>query len=426
LLSPQARWPAGLAAPLAATGFSIDPAIMKWTLIEQDGGTWHVASDSLPPISVHSKEGAIAYNFGGYKFDGIFDPALATFKSAQQDLDKTDVEIHGPKVDETIAIGPLHATQTAAPAQNGAASLAVHEEIANLSANVSVIPGEGEQTADAKPAPVSLQSATTLVDVSADGAPIRKALDLWAFLAAYPSRSEIAANEQAFKTLLRALLPADFKLTEKVEMKEIAVAASQGRFAIASGKFALTASAAPGANGSAEYDLAVDGLTLPTGLLAPEMSNLAPNAFNIDVRANGFDIGAGADEAIKDMHFDGDGPVISEAGRAQILAKMKGSGPITIDLLPSHIVAPRVDVTFEGQVHLEGARPSGVLKIHARNFDRTVAALKAVGPLATPQMSGGLALARLLAKSEADGSLTWVAEYSADGAIKVNGMPLPH
>jgi hypothetical protein len=37
---------------------------------------------------------------------------------------------------------------------------------------------------------------------------------------------------------------------------------------------------------------------------------------------------------------------------------------------------------------------------------------------------GGLALAKTLGKSETDGALTWVAEYGADGSMKVNGLPL--
>jgi hypothetical protein len=64
------------------------------------------------------------------------------------------------------------------------------------------------------------------------------------------------------------------------------------------------------------------------------------------------------------------------------------------------------------------------LKVRARNFDKTVAALKAVGPMASPQLIGFLALAKGLGKAEGDGDLTWLAEYGADGSIKINGLPL--
>ena len=60
-----------------------------------------------------------------------------------------------------------------------------------------------------------------------------------------------------------------------------------------------------------------------------------------------------------------------------------------------------------------------------RNFDKTVAAIKALGPLASPQLIGGLAMAKIPRQNRrADGALTWIAEYGADGSIKVNGLPL--
>jgi hypothetical protein len=167
----------------------------------------------------------------------------------------------------------------------------------------------------------------------------------------------------------------------------------------------------------------MDGLALPPSLLPPPMRDLAPTAIDIGIRASGFDFAAGADEAINDMHFAGDGPVIAQADGPKILARIKGAGPLVVDLLPSHVTAPQVDLTLEGQAHMEGVRPSGTLKVHARNFDNTIAALKGAGPLASPQMIGFLALAKGLGKADGDG-LTWVGEYGADGSIKINGLPL--
>jgi hypothetical protein len=410
---------ASLAAPFSGAGFSIAPAIVKYALTEQDDGTWRVAGDALPSISAHFKDTTIAYQYEGYRFEGIFDPALPGFKSGETRLDKARAEMHATKVNEAVATGAAHATVAAAPAADGALSLVARSEIADVAAQVVAV-----SDVAATPVSVSFQLPATLADVKIDGAPIRKLLDLWAFVVAHPSRAEIAANEQAFKGLLRAAIPVDLKLAEKIEMKQIAVESPQGRFAVANGKFGFAMSTAPGAKGAAEYDFAMDGVAWPAGLLSPAFSDLAPTAWNIDVKASGFDFGAGAQEAIADMHFDGDGPVISEADGAQISAKTTRGAPLTIELLPSHVVAPQVDVVVEGQLHLEGARPSGVLTVRVRHFDRTVAALKALGPLASPQLLGGLALARTLGKAEGDDVLVWVGEYRPDGAIKVNGMPL--
>ena len=240
---------ASLAAPLKQADFSLDAATLTWALTEQDDGSWHVTGDSLPPLSVRVKEDTIAYNFTGYKFDGIFDPALAMFRNAQQSVDRTEAKVHGPKLDETIAIGALHVKQTGAPAANGAASIAAHEEIADMSADISVVPDGAKENADAKPIPVSFKLPTALVDVNVDGAPLRKALDLWAFAAAHPSRPEIAADEATFKNLLRALLPADFKLAEKAEAKQIAVERAAGSLWRGGRQVRVSAATAPGPEG---------------------------------------------------------------------------------------------------------------------------------------------------------------------------------
>ena len=415
---------AGLAAPFKASGFSLDPAVIKYELVEQDDGTWRVACDAFPAISLRVNDIAEAFEVAGYKFDGVFDPALAMFKNSQVSFDSQKVVAHGPKVDETINLGALKVIQTATPIADGALSIAAHEDIADISASIAVTPGGAGAAPDAKPVPVSFTIPKTLADVGLDGASSQKAMDLWAFLVAHPGRAEIAANEPAFKDLLRALLPKDLKLTEKVEMQKIAIGAPQGPIGVANGKFGLLAASSPGPKGSIEYHLAADGVALPPGLLPPAMQDLAPTAFNIDIKASGFDFGAGAEEAINDLHFAGDDPVISKDDGAKILAKTKGSAPLVVALSPSHIVAPQLDVTLEGEVHLEGVRPNGALKVHVRNFDKTVAALKALGPLASPQVISGLAMAKALAKTDADGVLTWVGEYGADGSIKVNGLPL--
>ena len=414
---------AALAAPLNGIGFSIDPAIVKYMLTEQDDGNWHVVSDGLPPIAIHSKQGTIAYDFSGYKYEGTFDPSFAMFKNVQGSLEKATAEAHLPDADEAIAMGPLRITQSGTPAPGGAASVVAHEEVDDVSVDVSGTPGV-KTDADAKPVHVSFRIGGGSADIGLDGAPMRKALDLWAFVVAHPSRAEIAANEPAFKNLLRALLPGDLKLVEKADLQKIAADTPQGLFGVADGKFAVAMGWTPGPKDSVEYQVATSGIALPAGLAPPPMQDLTPTAFDFDIKASGFDLNAGAEEAIGDMHFAGDGPVISEADGPKIGAKMKGSGPILVDLLPSHVVAPAIDLTIEGQARFEGARPNGVLKVHMRNFDKTVAALKGLGQLASPEMIGGLAMAKSLAKTESDGALTWVAEYGADGSIKVNGLPL--
>ena len=127
---------------------------------------------------------------------------------------------------------------------------------------------------------------------------------------------------------------------------------------------------------------------------------------------------------IADLHLAGDGPAIAPDDEAKIRAKLIGPDGIVIDIEPSHIVAPLLDISFEGHIVYKGAKPTGKLTVHMRNFDKTQAALKTLGPEVEKKVAPMLAMAKGLAKTDGDGSLVWVGEIGADGVMKVNGLPL--
>ena len=95
-----------------------------------------------------------------------------------------------------------------------------------------------------------------------------------------------------------------------------------------------------------------------------------------------------------------------------------------VDIPPSHIVAAQLDISIQGQVRYPGGKPSGTFTVHMRNFEKTLAALKGLGPEAEKKLVPVLAMAKGLAKTDGDGALTWVGELGPDGMMKVNGLPL--
>jgi hypothetical protein len=212
-------------------------------------------------------------------------------------------------------------------------------------------------------------------------------------------------------------------LDESVAAQNIVVESPKGPFKVDSAKISFSAGKFP-SNGDVEMHLALNGVASPPGVMPPAIAPLAPTAFDIGVKYNGYDYGAAVAEAINDMHLEGEGPVIAEMDRPKITAKMTGGGPITITILPSHIVAAQLDLSVEGAIQMTGGHPSGKITVKARDFDKTVAAIKGLGPLATPQVLAGLTMAKGLGKADADGSTIWVGEYGADGLIKLNGLPL--
>jgi hypothetical protein len=152
--------------------------------------------------------------------------------------------------------------------------------------------------------------------------------------------------------------------------------------------------------------------------------DLTPTSVDVGFKASGFDVAAASAEAIADMHLAGDAPPISAEDNAKVWAKLIGAGPVIVDVPPSRLLAPQLDLSIQGQVRYQGAKPSGTFTVHMRNFDKTMAALKGLGPEAEKKMIPFLAMAKGMAKVEGDGTLTWVGELGADGMMKVNGLPL--
>ncbi|HLW91234.1 MAG TPA: DUF2125 domain-containing protein [Roseiarcus sp.] len=413
---------AKLLAPLAAEGVKIDMAAPQLNLTEQSDGTWRVTRDGYPPVNVHFKDGDISANFDSYKFAGVYDPAIFGFRDAKGDSDKGAFQVHSPEVDETGGFGSLHFAMTGAGAAAGGLSGTVHEEVNDLS--VVALSKKAEASAGSPPAPVTIRSEGMTVDVKFDNVRARQLIDLWAFLVAHPSRAELAANQDALKTKLLALLPFADKLDETFALRKLSVETPKGLVKLASvnGHFAADQFPSKGGN---ELHLAFEGVEPPPNAVPAAFQPFIPTAMDLNVRYSGYDYGAAAAEAIKDLDLAGEGPVIPEADRPQIAARMMSGGPIVVTIQHSRILAPQLDLSVEGEIRVTGAHPEGKIIVKAHDFEKTFAAVKGMGPLATPQVIAGITMAKGLAKADpADGTLIWVAEYGPDGAMKVNGLPL--
>ena len=158
----------------------------------------------------------------------------------------------------------------------------------------------------------------------------------------------------------------------------------------------------------------------------PVVKGLIPTAFDVAFKVSGVDFNAAANEAIADMKLTSDGGVsLSADDQSKVLTQLLSAGPIVVDVASSHITAPQLDVTFEGNVrYAPGGKPTGTFTIHMRDFDKTVTAMKGLVADAEKEMIPALAIAKGLAKAEPGGVLSWIGELGADGVMKVNGLPL--
>ncbi len=412
---------AAVAAPLAAAGFSYDAATLTAKLIEQDDGAWRVESGENPPVSAHTPHGSSTLAMTGYKSELVVDPKTAWFRTASGGADKATLHSRADNgFDETIETGAFQYTGTGAATAAGAVSSTIRESATGVGA--TIVTKTDKAGGDPKTSNASARIDNLAINANLDGLKSHAALDLWAFLVAHPSRPDLGANEAALKQLIGAATGSPLKLNEAIELHKFSAQTAQGPILMDNAKLGVKADTA--APGMLEEHIAFDGLSLPATLAPAPYRDFTPTSIDVDVKASGFDVAAASAEAIADLHLTGDGPPLSPEDRSKIWTKLIGGGPVTIDVQPSHIVAPRLDLSLEGQMIYKGGRPTGSFTLRMRNFDNTIAALKTLDPDTERKLVPALAMAKGLAKTEGDGVLTWVAEIGPDGAMKVNGLPL--
>jgi len=407
-----------LNALLAETGVSYDPAVIVYQAIEQDDGNWRVAMDSLPKIGFHSKDATGAIEFINFRSAALISPSIAWLLSGSANIDKGSFQIQNPKITQTIDFGPVQETITTNVGGDGSVSTQVKEEIAELGLKAAGT-GDGDNES---PINFSGRAEKALISLGVDGFKSSTAFDLWGLLAAYPARADLATHEAELKGLLKELAAPGLKLDEGIEAQKTVITASLGAFALGNFKYQLGAANA-GPQSAINLSLSADGLSLPVGLLPPNAGALTPSKIDVAAKLKGIDLTAAANEWISDLSLQGDGPLLSDDNAEKVEAAFISSGPVQIEFAPSHVVAPAVDADFAGVIRLDHSKPTAAITIHARGFDKTMAAVKDLGPDISAKAMPGLALAKGLAKSESDGSLSWLVELDAQRSIKINGIP---
>jgi hypothetical protein len=401
---------------LAETGVSYDPAVVTYQAVEQDDGNWRVSMDSLPRIGFHSKDATGAIELTNFRSSALISPAIAWLLSGSANVDKGTFQVQNPKITQTIDFGPVQETIATNVGGDGSVSTQLKEEIAEF--GVKAVGGGDNET----PINFSGRAEKALISLGVDGFKSRKAFDLWGLLAAHPARADLAPHEAELKGLLKELTAPGLKLDEGIEAQKAVVTSSLGAVALGNFKYQLGAANA-GPQSAINLSLSADGLSLPVGLLPPNAGALTPSKIDISAKLKGIDITAAANEWISDLSLQGEGPLLSDDNAEKVEAAFLSSGPVQIELAPSHVVAPAVDADFAGLIRLDHSKPTAAITIHARSFDKTMAAVKGLGPDISAKAMPGLALAKGLAKSESDGSLSWLVELDAERSIKINGIP---
>jgi len=412
-------------AGLKDLDFGYDSGELNYSLVEQDDGLWKVVQNETVALSYHMKDlktgGLVrsAMTMEGLKYEALVDTALGWLKSGAASADKTAVDAGGPGLSEKFDFGALKATFNSDKDDKDFVSTTVEETIANVAFDVSAQSVQPQAPSIA----VHGKSDEATASVGLGGFKPNSVLDLWRLFVANPGREPLAEHEDELKTGLVDLISGPLNFSESVGMRTFALSLAIGDVTLANFKAGFAAKA-DGGNSAFEEHFAADGLTLPANVVPAAFAPIVPTSFDIGFKVSGMDLTAAAKQAIGDMELKGDGPIFSDGEGGVVGAKLIGPDPIVLEIPPSHVLGPKLDLTLEGKGQYADGVPTGAATITIRGFDATIDVLKGL-PGFDAQALPAIAMAKGLAKTGPDGALIWVIELGPDGTPKVNGLPLP-
>ena len=415
-------------AGLDALGFGFDPYTVSMTLTPRPDGTWRVQSDDATPLVIRAGDQTITLAARTSAFDGTFDPKLESFSAFRQDQTGYSDMRETPTVVQSRHTDAVALSGAGTAAGNGLVSTTSHS--VGTGAGGEVVFKPASQPSSGNPAvPPPSQAGTRIsyaapagrTDTAVDRLDADKVLDLWAFLAAHPSRDSVTAAQDELKGLLRAGLPylGAFKQGGAIDFPSLSTPI--GVITARSAGFTFDASGLGGV-GTAGLMLTVADLLVPPGQLPPWSGGLVPTALDLHVGLAGFHATEAAKAAVDvvDLHHD---VIITPEQKEQVGRVFLPDGG-TLTLQPSRIATKMLDLSMEGHAAL-GAQPGGEVVVTAKGLDREIAALQAQAATdpGAGQVLGPLVLAKNLAKPNPDGSLGWVIAFG-HGPVTVNGAPL--
>lgn len=399
----------------------VTPLVMKLT--DQGGGKWLVTQDQ--PLSFSANvpgQLEMTAKVGSMKGSAVFDQNIPAFTSSTTDFANLSV-------DETVTVpgnAPTHVAYgvksiryetTATASGMDAVDGTIH------AANSGVIERFSLPASPASPMAmeVSITVDTATTDATIKGLKNKAVYQLIAWFVAHPSEEAIKASQSELKTILGASLPLFENMSSTGTIQNISVTTPVGPVGIASMGFDV------GINGIVEdamlhEGLTVEGLKLPPGLVPPWATDLVPNKLALDFSATDFDLASPAKILIDNADLSNPDPIKPELG-LKLLSALLPKGAVALSTSTSKVTAKLYDLSIEGAMTAGPVgKPLGEATIKAKGLDQVLDLLKSAPPEMVGQSIPGLIAAKGMAKTEADGSMSWKIENTLQGNVLVNGI----
>ncbi|WP_318909615.1 hypothetical protein [Shinella zoogloeoides] len=440
---PQDMIDAGLITVKAATSFyelRFDPKVLldktKSGMVKLEGlkpmtaylrpsadGTYRIeANDSFDikgDVDLPEGRNSFSYVIDSMKLDGVYDPEILYFTSADWVTRKIAFSSTSPKDSVTASFGETAMHVSAE--KKDASTLDI--------SSTGVMKAFAETITSDQSGRVEIGADKLDIDVSMDGARYKVMQDLVFLVLDNLHKQRLEASEAArLKELLRAALPVFDNLTETIRASNVTVGTDKGTF----GAEAVDYNVAM--NGIAHstrfgFGFGVEKPKPPAGLLPAAYEGLLPERATFRMAVADLDL-AGAVKYLAD-HADFTKPkLLTDEEEKEIGRIVLPGGAMTLEFEDVSAASPIYDVHLTGKMTVypdDKERHSADVTITMRDFDKTVTYLQknagAVPEFA--QASFGLLMMKGLARDAGNGAQAWDLTVGEDGKVLINGRPLP-
>ena len=415
---------AALMRPLDAVGIKLETSLLPFTATPKADGNWHVvAGGSMRAKATLPQQGEETIEVNDFKLDGIFNPALAAFLDASYEMKGMSIQQSVPNATVSTTLGAVQHRQSGAATGAGAFSGKSVGSVKDYAFDLTITPPARESLPAPAPVKIGFHAAELASEGVMDGWRWRQMLELWAFFVAHRDRAAIAAGQADLKALLRAAAPLMDRIDAKVALNKIDVESPVGPMhANAIGVRVESTGLAKDASFGEAFSFS--GIALPPGLAPAWATGLVPTDASFGFKIGGLDLAEASAKAIE--VFDVNRPEIIPDGDGRALAANLLRSGVKVVIEPGRIVAPLLEIGFDGALSGTGPDTAGVINIKAKGMEAAMeAASKGMAnDMMAARAFGALAFAKGLAKPGPDGTQVWVVELAPGRGPTVNGKAI--
>ncbi len=440
---PREMIDAGLVTVKAASSFyelRFNPAVLldkaKTGAVKLDGlkpmtaylrpmpeGTYRIeANDSLDikgSVDIADGKNSFSYVVDSMKLDGIYDPEILYFTSADWSARRLAFSSTSPKESVTASFGETAMRVEAEKKDAGTLDIS----------STGVMKAFAETITGGPSGRVDIGADTVDIDVSMDGARYKVVQDLVFFVLDNMDKDKLEpADATRLKDLLRASLPVFDNLTETIKASNVTVGTEKGTFGAETVSYNLAM------NGIAHstrfgFGFGVEKPKPPAGVLPAAYEGALPERATFKAAVADLDLAGAVTYLIEHADFTKPEPLTEEQNK-EIGRIILPGGAMTVEFEDVSAVSPIYDVHLAGKMLVypeDKDRHSADVTITMREFDKTVAYLQQ-NAAAVPQFGQaafGLLMMKGLARDAGDGAQAWDLTVGEDGKVLINGRPLP-